>query len=384
MSLIFRVLRGLRHFFRTVLEQTRLYWGGRIASILQKKKKRKEDYPIDFVVTWLDDSDPDWIREKQKYSGQVTEQAANNAARYRDWGTLVYWFRAVEKYAPWVNRVYLVTCGHKPSWLNLQNDKLKLVTHEDFMPKEYLPTFNCNPIELNIWRIPGLSEHFVYFNDDLFLNRPVRPEDYFENGLPRECAIAKPLYTRYAGKKSESDLVWKHTLLNDYSIINSSFHIRESISRNPSKWFSYVIGSNAKYNRRLYFDGYLTGMVHTHLTRACLKKTYADLWEKQGRALDETSRSKFRGSDNNTNHLVTLWMLFSGDFSPVARDQLGIPFSISSESIDRITDELLSPKHNVICINDGADTEDAKFDALKQRIQDAFSKKLPEKSSFEL
>lgn len=381
MSMIYRVLRRIWRLCKTVLKQIYLYWGGRIASILQKNKKHKEDYPIDFVVTWVDGSDPDWIKEKQKYSSQMIEQASNTAARFRDGGTLVYWFRAVEKYAPWVNHVYLVTCGHKPSWLNLQNEKLRFVSYDDFMPKEYLPTFNTNPIELNMWRIPGLSEHFVYFNDDMFVNRPVKPEDFFVNGLPKECAIAKPLYVSAKAAYSQP---WRHMLLNDYSVINGSFNIRESISRNPEKWFCYAIGSDAIYNRRLYFDGYLSGAVFPHVTRACLKKTFQDLWDKQGQVLDETSRNKFRSSSNITNQLVALWALFSGDFYPVSKKLLGVHFQVTSDSIERIQEELCSPKHNVICLNDDERILDSEFDSLKQRIIDAFLIKLPDKSSYEL
>lgn len=380
MALIIRGLRRTRLFCRTVLKQMYLYWGGRLVSILKKNKKHKEDYPIDFVVTWVDGSDPDWIKEKQKYSGQNKEQTQNTDARFRDWDTLVYWFRAVEKYAPWVNHIYLVTCGQKPSWLNLQNDRLRFVTHAVFMPNEYLPTFNSRAIELNMWRIPGLSEHFVYFNDDVFLNRPVKPEDFFHNGLPKECAIAKPLRVHNPVVR-----LWWHIILNDYSVINYSFNVKECIRQNPSKWFSYVIGSNVRYNRRLYYDGYLAGMEDPHASRAFLKRTFEDLWSKHKNLMDQTSRSRFRDSSNCSIHLVTFWMLFSGDFYPVTRNQLGKYFSITSGSVNRIVEELLSPKHNVICLNDDSNwTEDNLFNNLQQIILDAFSKKLPDKSSYEL
>ena len=69
--------------------------------------------PIDFVVTWVDGNDPDWFREKMKYQGiDITSGNAEN--RFRDGGTFRYWFRGVEKFAPWVNRVFLITCGHYP------------------------------------------------------------------------------------------------------------------------------------------------------------------------------------------------------------------------------------------------------------------------------
>ena len=105
-------------------------------------------------------------------------------ARYRDWETLRYWFRGVEKFAPWVNKIYFVTCGHVPSWLNLDADKLVHVKHSDYIPEEYLPTFSSHPIELNVNRIRGLSEHFVYFNDDTFLCRSIPKEIFYRDGKP--------------------------------------------------------------------------------------------------------------------------------------------------------------------------------------------------------
>ena len=81
-----------------------------------------------------------------------------------------------------------MTCGHVPGWLNLEAPKLHFVKHADFIPVEYLPTFNCNPIEMNIHRIKGLSDHFIYFNDDTFLIDHVAEERFFRDGLP--CDIA--------------------------------------------------------------------------------------------------------------------------------------------------------------------------------------------------
>lgn len=96
---------------------------------------------IDIVVLWVDGSDPEFIREKQAVTGQVADldQEIDGEQRYRDYGIFNYWFRMIENHAPWVNRVYLVTNGQKPEWLNLEHPKLKLVTHKEFIPKEYLP-----------------------------------------------------------------------------------------------------------------------------------------------------------------------------------------------------------------------------------------------------
>lgn len=127
--------------------------------------------PIDFVVLWVDCNDAEWQKEKNRYAG--IKDIDNSVIRYQDWENFKYWFRSVEKYAPWVNRVHLVTNGQVPDWLNTECPKLNLVKHSDYMPSSSLPTFNSNAIEVGIWEIPGLSEHFVCFNDDVFLTAPV-------------------------------------------------------------------------------------------------------------------------------------------------------------------------------------------------------------------
>lgn len=72
----------------------------------------------------------------------------------------MYWFRGVEKFAPWVNKVYLVMDNQKPDWLNLESEKLVLVDHKEIINNDYLPVFSSNTIECNIHKIPNLSEHF--------------------------------------------------------------------------------------------------------------------------------------------------------------------------------------------------------------------------------
>ena len=104
---------------------------------------------IDFVLTWVDGSDPEWIRSRNSYCQKGKEI---NEAHYRDWDILKYWFRAVEKYAPWVNRIHFVTCGQIPEWMNTEHPKLNLVHHRSFIPEAYLPTFNSRTIELNFHR----------------------------------------------------------------------------------------------------------------------------------------------------------------------------------------------------------------------------------------
>ena len=132
---------------------------------------------IDFVLTYLDGNDIEWQKEKNRFSPGGTSDV--NPNRYRDWDNLRYFFRAIERFAPWVRKVHIVTWGHIPSWLNADHPKIHIVNHKDYIPEDWLPTFSSRCIDMNLHRIPGLSERFVYFNDDTFLTAPVKEEDFF-------------------------------------------------------------------------------------------------------------------------------------------------------------------------------------------------------------
>lgn len=99
--------------------------------------------------------------------------------RYRDSNELLYSLRSLEKYAPWIRHVYLVTDNQVPNWLDTSNPRITVVPHEDIFPnKSHLPVFSSPSIEAHLHRIPGLSERFAYFNDDVFLGAPTWPEDF--------------------------------------------------------------------------------------------------------------------------------------------------------------------------------------------------------------
>ena len=130
---------------------------------------------IDFVVTWVNMDDPEWQNEFAKYSGNSNNTKNGvSKARFRDYGFLKYWFRGIEKFAPWVRKIHFVTSGQKPEWLDENNPKIHLVNHKDFIPAEFLPTYNSVVIERYMYRIPALADHFVYFNDDFYIINHIR------------------------------------------------------------------------------------------------------------------------------------------------------------------------------------------------------------------
>lgn len=149
------------------------------------------DFPIDVVYTWVDGEDPAW-RDRRDAElaavGQLSlnEQAANES-RYISRDELRYSLRGLALYAPWVNHIWIVTDDQVPDWLDISHPKITVVDHKEiFADPSLLPTFNSHAIESQLHHIDGLSEHFLYFNDDVFLGRPVVPEQFFHaNGLAK-------------------------------------------------------------------------------------------------------------------------------------------------------------------------------------------------------
>ena len=145
-------------------------------------------FPIDVVYTWVDGSDPGWRERKARalrengWVAEVSEQAANDS-RFASRDELCYSLRALHAFAPWVRHVFLVTDEQVPAWLDTSHPRITVVPHREiFGDTGRLPTFNSQAIESRLHRVPGLAEHFLYLNDDVFLGRPVAPEMFFTPG----------------------------------------------------------------------------------------------------------------------------------------------------------------------------------------------------------
>ena len=144
-------------------------------------------FPVDAVYTWVDGRDHSWLRRRAEARHEPYHRESASASRYADRDELRYSLRSLHVNAPWIRHVYLVTDDQRPSWLDPDSPGLTVVDHRDlFEDPQCLPTFNSHAIESQLHRIEGLAEHFLYFNDDMFLGRPVGPRLFFEpNGLAR-------------------------------------------------------------------------------------------------------------------------------------------------------------------------------------------------------
>ena len=141
---------------------------------------------IDLVYLWVDGSDPRWLVKHNACIGKTEERSTVNCkGRYADNDELKYSLRSVEMYAPWVRKIFIVTDEQVPLWLDTSNPRIRVVDHKEIMPEVCLPCFNATVIEHFLWNIPGLSEHFLFANDDMLINRSLSPSFFFaDDGLP--------------------------------------------------------------------------------------------------------------------------------------------------------------------------------------------------------
>lgn len=336
-----------------------------------KKNKKTVEYPIDFVMPWVDGNDPEWRKEKAIYSG-IPDDGDQREVRYRDWDILQYWFRGVETFAPWVNKVHFITWGHVPEWLDTSNPKINIVKHTDYIPEKYLPTFNSHTIELNMHRIPGLAEHFVYFNDDVFITAPVKPDDFFKKGLPCDTFAMNAIYF---GKDSVGPING-----NNVTVINTHFPKKPAFKKNWKKYFSPVNGWKKLIHTFLLMPWpWFPGFWYSHTSNSYLKSTFETVWEKEGELLDKTCMDKFRQQTNVNQWLFKTWQFASGNFVPVS-SKSKYCYHVK-ESIASACNSVRTSKFKIVCINDTGKTTD--FESKAEELRNAFQELLANKSKFE-
>lgn len=196
---------------------------------------------IDMVYLWCDGNDPEFIKRKAYFqsNGQVENiTKVTGDVRFWDNEELRYSLRSLEKYAPWVNHVYIITDRQVPKWLDTDYEKVTVIDHSQIMPKECIPCFNSNVIEYFLPYIPALSEIFLYANDDMFFCSPVSPSDFIDNDKPiirllpynRETGLKKYIKTimRFIGLKYfREDL---NPVTKAYSLLKTEYAKVEALS----------------------------------------------------------------------------------------------------------------------------------------------------------
>lgn len=216
---------------------------------LNETKLRKQ-FPIDLVYLWCDGGDPDFIARKnlrqQQFNGQIASENIDEL-RYTQHDELKYSLRSVEKNAPWINHIYIVTDNQKPKWLK-PNPKITIIDHKEIIPDNIRPVFSAIVIEMYISKIPGLSEHFLFANDDMFFYKTVTPQDFFSDferpivWLSKMPQLSKHDVSKVLDNPNRTD--WYKTAVRAWQL----FSLR-SQTRLP---FYYPAHSIDSYTKKIY------------------------------------------------------------------------------------------------------------------------------------
>jgi hypothetical protein len=277
---------------------------------------------------------------------------------------------------PWVHRIFFVTWGHVPDFLNIDHPKLKIVKHSDFIPQEYLPTFNINTIEMNFFRIEECAENFIYFNDDTFPLEFISEEYFFKDNHVCDEAVENIITTTSFGAVSRAT---RYAQVNNMFIINKYFKKREVQKKNWDKWYCEDYGDRLERTKACSYWYDFPGFYDPHMANALKKSTLAHLWELEPELLDAGSKDRFRGSADVTQYLIRYWQLCSGDFVP--RRTQGKVFFPTIDTYKDVVDAIDNQSYPMISFNENCTPDE--FEIMKRDINEALERLFPERSSFE-
>lgn len=277
-------------------------------------------FPIDAVYTWVDGDDPSWNAARADRAGADARKESAGDARFRSRDELRYSLRSLHLNAPWVRRIFLVTAGQRPSWLAEDDDRITLVDHREILPADALPTFNSQAIETSLHRIPGLAEHFVYVNDDVFLARPTRPELFFAPGGAAAAFVGEASI----GLPGTADKPFLHAAANNRSLLEETFgvEITQVMAHTP----------------------------HPHRV-----SVLAEISDRFPDAIDRTARSSFRSSSDVSmlSNLAQHYGLITGSaFAGTAQHAF---VDLSNARVERQLKQLRARDHDFFCVGDHHD-----------------------------
>lgn len=291
---------------------------------------------IDIVVPWVNPSDSEWVKSFNEY--RKMESGEKDDVRFRDMGTMKYWFRSIEQNSGWFNKIFLILASESqvPEWLDTTNPKLRIVYHREFIPESELPTFNSSVINCYIPFIKELSETYVLYNDDFFVFDKVAESDFFVDGIPSNFHTKRTIYPT-------GDSSW-------YSNIKNNFLLMEGLTK--SKEHGYP----------------------DHGPISMLKSVQLFLWKKLGGEFKNAlNGSRFRKPKN-----VTDWIFFDAQY------QLGKMKKLDKSIVQYINKPEYSISRKIVCFNDNENlSTDAKYNAFKKAVTKSLNDALPKKSSFE-
>lgn len=328
---------------------------------------------IDIVITWVDGNDNEWLKEYNKYK----PIGSKKNVRFENTCTLLYLFRGIEKYLPWVHNVYLVTSGHYPKWLNINHPKLHLVSHNDIFPdKKHLPTFNSSAIEMNLHNIKGLSEKFIYFNDDMLVLKKLNKDYFFKNDKPNDFFIVKSLF---------HDKDFSHLLHSDMQIINKEIQKDKTIKKLIFKTlnFKYGIKNSICSFLLIGISKQIPLFLLYHHPQAHLKSNFVEVEKAYSEIVNQTRSHKFRSPLDINQYIFRFWGLIKGKYNPTYHNDSQY-VGVNDLAILRVQLNKLKNKNiSMICLNEEDGFPIDKYEEYKKIIKYFLDIKLSKKSLYE-
>lgn len=316
---------------------------------------------IDLVYLWVDGNDPEWQNKRDKVlakRGVEVNRQSLSKGRFVDNEELKYSLRSVEMYAPWVNRIYIVTDDQTPAWLNTEHPKIQMVSHRDILPAEALPTFNSHAIEMSLTNIEGLSERFLYANDDTFFAKPVTPDFFY---TPKGLPIAR--FSRYISRQKTPYLT---VLAKARELIYSKYG--KCYHRNPHHNIDAYLKSDVEACNREFEE-------LVEQTRRRPFRTTDDLqrivWLYWALARGRAKKRIVRHYTGARSIGEVIECLFSGRYCVDSRY-----FALNGVGVER---KIAKYNPTLMCLND---TELA-TDNCRGSMQNYLERRFPRKSSFE-
>lgn len=309
-------------------------------------------FPIDLVYLWVDGNDPDWKNKRNKILGLPSDSSGKDCeGRYADNDELKYSLRSVEQFAPWIRKIFIITDNQVPKWLDTHNSKIKIIDHSEILPAQALPTFNSTVIEHALHNIPGLSEHFLYANDDMFFGRPVSPSDFFlHDGTP---------IVRFNRRPFRKLSLW----------------LEKKILKKPLSNYNLTILNSARLveNKTGRFIGHKTH----HNIDAYRKTDYSYTFESFKKDILPSFDNKTRGDNDIQRNIYS--------YRPIVEGKAKVRFVSRKNSFRCHIDnpgnfiKLRNWNPMLFCLNDSeyASTDD------RLRVKDFLEERFPEKSQFE-
>ena len=316
-----------------------------------------ETSDIDLVYLWVDGNDPQWRAKRDATIGKPSNTSSDCKGRFVDNDELKYSLRSIDRYAPWIRRIFIVTDGQKPAWLNTDNPRVQIVDHTQIMPPECLPCFNSAVIEHHLHLIPGLAERFIYANDDMLLYRPAMPETFFAaDGFPIVRMKGLNLKDRYIALKKivlrRPKGTYRRTVIKSADIVEKAFHVRYN-GLPHHNIDAYLKSTNAHF--REFFKSDIEPTLTHH-----------------GRQIGDIQRTiyAFAGLATHRAHLEYAYRRTSLYF--------GL-HGIHRHGLERLTKLLDKYRPTFICLNDTEWTVESDREIIRQFLETQF----PEKSQFE-